>query len=831
MGMTSTFAVDGRVSVAGQQLVLRDSTYRVRGVTYGSFLPRADGARFPEPDRIDADFAHMAEAGFNTVRIYSSPPADLLAAAGDHGLRLIVGVHYDDWRMESSGGRSASRRVLDHGRRALDECLELCGRSASVLAISVGNEVPADLVRLHGVHRVSGVLGDLVEHVHRADPSMLVTYTNFPTTEFLEIDGLDLVTFNVFLEDRGAFRRYLRHLQVLAMDQPLVLTELGASAVVHGESGQSAMLAWQLEEVASSGIAGATVFSWTDEWGVGDVPVEGWGFGVTTAERRPKPSLSAVRRGFEMDVRDVRDVWPTISVVVCAYNEERHIADCLKSLTTMDYPGLEVILCDDGSTDATSSIALGFPVTVLELPHGGLSAARNAGLAAAKGEIVAYLDADAEATRDWLYHIAQAFEGQGIAAAGGPNLPALDPVETERAVARCPGNPREVLITDTRAEHLAGCNMAFLRDELLAVGGFDVGYTSAGDDVDVCWKVIDRDREIAFSPAAVVHHHRRGTARGFLRQQRGYGRAERLLSGPHRHRINRLGQARWSGFVYGSIGLPRWLLRPTVYHGWGGTSPFQPTSRRRHKESLGYALAVLPFWVLVGLLSVLPVALSPWLLALPLLASAGVGALAVSIFTGARPPRDIQRRLRFRALVTWLHLAAPFVRLVGRLESRPLPRPRESDDVQEWHGDRDRWREAVMLGLQRARCGVRVGGVTAQHDLEVRRGPFLVAHINLAVVWSWMPRHKIRLRPRSARLLAALAGIAACVALAPGTWTAVAATLLVIAVAGEAWMLRAVVEGVVSTSTRSAGAPGSWPASGVTGGRVLALSEGDDCAA
>lgn len=829
MRVTSS-AVSGRVAVAGQQLLLADSVFRVRGVTYGSFLPRADGARFPMPDRIEADFAHMAEMNVNTVRIYSSPPADLLAAAADHGLRLIVGVHYDDWRMESESGGLASRQVLARGRRAIDECLELCAESPNVLAISVGNEVPADLVRLHGVRRVGDVLGDLVEHVHRADPSMLVTYTNFPTTEFLEVEGLDILSFNVFLEDRGAFRRYLRHLQVLAMDRALVLTELGASAAVHGEAGQAAMIAWQLEEVASAGIAGAAVFGWTDEWGVGDVPVEGWGFGVTTAERMPKPSLDAMRRGFEVDVRDVRREWPTMSVVVCAYNEERHISDCLKSLVETDYPGLEIILCDDGSTDATLAIARGFPVTVLELPHGGLSAARNAGLAAATGEIVAYLDADAEATPDWLYHLAQAFEGQHVVAAGGPNLPALDAGETERAVACCPGNPREVLLADTRAEHLAGCNMAFRRDELLAIGGFDVGYTSAGDDVDVCWKVLDRDLEIAFSPAAVVHHHRRSTARAFLRQQRGYGRAERLLSGPHRHRINRLGQARWSGFVYGSIGLPRWLLRPTVYHGWAGTSPFQPTSRRRPEESLGYALAILPFWAIAGLLSTALAAFSLWLLVLPLFALVSIGALAGSIFTGVRPSRDIRRPLRFRALVTFLHLAAPFARLAGRLEARPLSSPRGNVDAPGWHGDRDRWRDSVMSRLRRAGCRVEVGRPTEAHDIEVRRGPFLAARLNLAVAWSWVPHHKIRLRPRPVPSVAALAGIAACATFATATWAVVATIVLLATLAVEAWRLRAVVAAGLSASTLMANALPSVRESSGSDDVTLRV-EGDDRAA
>jgi GT2 family glycosyltransferase len=74
-----------------------------------------------------------------------------------------------------------------------------------------------------------------------------------------------------------------------------------------------------------------------------------------------------------------------------------------------------------------------------------------------------------------------------------------------------------VLLTDDRAEHLPGCNMAFWKDVLEAVGGFDPVYTSAGDDVDLCWKVLDGQWVIGFHPAALVWHHRRAGLRTYLR--------------------------------------------------------------------------------------------------------------------------------------------------------------------------------------------------------------------------------------------------------------------------------------------------------------------------
>ena len=73
-------------------------------------------------------------------------------------------------------------------------------------------------------------------------------------------------------------------------------------------------------------------------------------------------------------------------------------------------------------------------------------------------------------------------------------------------MARAPGGPVHVLIADERAEHLPGCNMAFRREVLEQLGGFDPVYMAAGDDVDLCWRVLDRGWDIGFHPAALVWH-------------------------------------------------------------------------------------------------------------------------------------------------------------------------------------------------------------------------------------------------------------------------------------------------------------------------------------
>ena len=193
-----------------------------------------------------------------------------------------------------------------------------------MLAVSVGNEIPADVVRVHGIGAVEEGLSELVAEIHAADPELLATYTSFPTTEYLRVEGQDFASFNVFLESRRSCGPTSRRLQVVAGELPLVLTELGLAAGVHGEDAQADSLAGSSARSTSPAAPAPCVFSWTDEWGVAGVPVEGWGFGLTDAEREPKPALDVVRELGRAPARAISAArGRRVSVVVCAYNEER----------------------------------------------------------------------------------------------------------------------------------------------------------------------------------------------------------------------------------------------------------------------------------------------------------------------------------------------------------------------------------------------------------------------------------------------------------------------------------------------------------------------------
>ena len=158
-------------------------------------------------------------------------------------------------------------------------------------------------------------------------------------------------------------------------------------------------------------MAGTCLFSWTDEWWVGDAAVEGWRFGLTREDRSRRQALAVAEQWNRRTAADLRHPvdWPSISVVVCAYNAAETLEECLTHACALDYPRREVIVVDDGSTDATAAIAARHQVRLATIDHAGLATARNEGLRLATGDLVAYLDADAYPPPEWPHYLALVF--------------------------------------------------------------------------------------------------------------------------------------------------------------------------------------------------------------------------------------------------------------------------------------------------------------------------------------------------------------------------------------------------------------------------------------
>src|SRR5205085_1011387 len=160
----------------------------------------------------------------------------------------------------------------------------------------------------------------------------LVTYVNFPSTEYLELPFLDFLCFNVYLEQRERLEAYLSRLQNLAGDRPLVLAEVGLDSRRNGEEEQAHSLRWQVRAAFAGGCAGVFTFAWTDEWWREGIEIEDWDFGLTTRARQPKPALAAVTGAYADAPLAPAQGWPPVSVVVCTHNGAATLEDCLDGL-------------------------------------------------------------------------------------------------------------------------------------------------------------------------------------------------------------------------------------------------------------------------------------------------------------------------------------------------------------------------------------------------------------------------------------------------------------------------------------------------------------------
>jgi glycosyltransferase involved in cell wall biosynthesis len=796
-----------RPRVGGKFLFVGDEKLWVRGVTYGAFQPAPDGREYHDDAVLERDFSFMAANGLNAVRIpHTTPSRELLDIAARHGLRVMVGLSAEQY-----AGYLIDRKGAPDIEKALRERARICAGHPALLCYALGNEIAAPIVRWLGRKKVESYLEQLYGAVKAEDPHALVTYVNYPTTEYLHLPFLELVTFNIYLESQDRLDAYLARLQNIAGDRPLLMSELGLDSLRNGEAAQAHALTWQLRAAFAAGCAGAFVFSWTDEWHRAGAEVEDWAFGITDRNRRPKPALQAVREAFTQVPVSKKLAWPKISVIVCTFNGSRTLSECLDSLLRLDYPNYEVIVVNDGSTDRTAEIAerYGFPVVTTE--NRGLSSARNTGLAMATGEIVAYIDDDAFADPHWLRYLARTFLTTDHAGVGGPNIaPARDGLIAE-CVAHSPGNPVHILLSDSQAEHIPGCNMAFRKAALEAIGGFDPQFRIAGDDVDVCWRLQQQGWTLGYSPGAMVWHHRRNSIRAYWKQQRNYGKAESFLEKKWPEKYNIAGHVTWAGRVYGNGHQYKAWSRGRVYHGVWGSAPFQsiyPSPAGALESWLS-----MPEWYLavavLAPISVLGFIWFPLFYALPLLALALYAPVFQALISSARvcfsaPPRSRLDWLQLRAVTALLHLLQPLARLTGRLQSGLTPWRHKGNafvfpwpkSLATWTG---RWREPgerlklFEAHLRKAGVHVQRGGEYDRWDLQVRAGALGSARCVMAVEDHGAGNQFVRLKlwPRCslfevlpAAFLASLSALAAL----DGAWTAGA----VLGLSALFWTTRAV---------------------------------------
>jgi O-antigen biosynthesis protein len=738
-----------RPVIMGKFIFVGEEKFYIRGVTYGPFRPDEQGCEYHDEATVDHDFSLMAANGINSVRTYTVPPRWLLDVAQKHNLRVMVGLPWEE-HIAFLEERKLGKDIEDRVRAGVRACV---GHPA-VLAFTIGNEIPASIVRWYGRRKIEAFLERLYKAVKDEDPGALVTYVNFPTTEYLELPFVDFLSFNVYLETKEKLEGYFARLQNLAGEKPLVMAEIGLDSIRNGEDVQASTLDWQIRSTFGAGCAGIFVFSWTDEWHRGGFDIDDWGFGLTDRDRNPKPSLASITKAFSEVPFPPDWNWPAISVAVCTYNGSRTIRDCLEGLKKVDYPNFEVIVVNDGSTDGSEVIAKEYGFRVISIPNGGLSNARNVAMRAAKGEIVAYIDDDAIPDPQWLTYLAATFLSTDHVGVGGPNIPPADDGPIAECVANSPGGPVQVLLTDTEAEHIPGCNMAFRKAALEAIDGCDATFRIAGDDVDLCWRLQQQGWTLGFSPAAMVWHHRRNSVKAYWKQQKNYGKAEGYLERKWPEKYNAAGHIPWAGRLYFK-GFEQLLgcFRGRIYQGTWGSALFQ--SVYQPAPSLFWSLPLMPEWYVIiaalGFFSLLGIQWSPLLLALPLFLVAAALPIVHAVSCASRlsfSGRSRSERFKLRALTAGLHLMQPLARLVGRVRlgltpwrkcgmasgiAHPLPWPKTFTIWSEEWQSPITWLESLENGIKHMRTVVLRGGDWDRWDLELRGGLLGSVRVLMAV--------------------------------------------------------------------------------------------------
>ncbi|HUX87895.1 MAG TPA: glycosyltransferase [Chloroflexota bacterium] len=221
------------------------------------------------------------------------------------------------------------------------------------------------------------------------------------------------------------------------------------------------------------------------------------------------------------------------SVIVPARNAARTIGECLLSVLSQSVPRelYEIIVVDDGSTDATVRIARSHNVRVIPQPPLGVAAARNTGARAAKSDILLFVDADCVPALDWIGQMLAPFEDPLVVGAKGAYLthqedllPRLVQVEYEEKYRR--------LERFDSIDFIDGYSAAYRRSAFLAAGGFDASLAAA-EDVELSFRLAKSGQRLVFAPKARVFHYHGESLRRYATRKLRYGLWRSLVYARH----------------------------------------------------------------------------------------------------------------------------------------------------------------------------------------------------------------------------------------------------------------------------------------------------------
>ena len=180
--------MENRLIIKGKFFYQGKEKFFIKGVTYGTFAPNEDNIQFPPRHIVEKDFFLMSTNGINSVRTYTVPPIWLLDVAHKYNLKVMVGIPWEQ-HITFLDTKSLQKDIIFR----IKQGVELCTNHPAVLCYTIGNEIPAPIVRWYGKERIEKFLRQVYKVVKQVDPLGLVTYVNYPTTEYLNLSFLDFV--------------------------------------------------------------------------------------------------------------------------------------------------------------------------------------------------------------------------------------------------------------------------------------------------------------------------------------------------------------------------------------------------------------------------------------------------------------------------------------------------------------------------------------------------------------------------------------------------------------------------------------------------------------
>jgi len=203
---------------------------------------------------------------------------------------------------------------------------------------------------------------------------------------------------------------------------------------------------------------------------------------------------------------------PLVSVVITTIGQ-REIRKAIDSVLNSSYKNFELIVVNDGAK--INLTEKGF--CLINQEHKGLAAARNTGIKKAKGEIIAFIDDDAVAEKNWLKEIVSSFVSAEIGAVSGKSIEYFEGKTTENRLWVCNKfglikvNPKKLEKNDFIVLH--GCNMALSKKVLQKVNFEDENFIFYFDEIDLSWRIQKAGFKIAVNPNAIVRHFIKSNAR------------------------------------------------------------------------------------------------------------------------------------------------------------------------------------------------------------------------------------------------------------------------------------------------------------------------------